>query len=232
MNSRTRLLIVLGPLLISLTAAFALVYPTFLEWQAAKDELAKQEDELRDLQGKLAEKAGLASNHKSLEADINGLRNEVPRAPYLDLLMLDLERMANAAGVDIISVEKLEEKSNAAAADGADLEVLNSAGALVKDNKLLDKNKVQDKDKKTDAANSMGVKQITRRLYLTGNYSALITFMKRLESYQRVLSVKELDVAIGARPDGQSQSPASQKAQKLKLTQPVLSFLLNVYYLP
>lgn len=231
MNSRTRLLIVLGPLLISLTAAFALVYPTFLEWQAAKEELGKQESELRDLQGKLAEKAGLDSNHKTLEADINGLRNEVPRAPYLDLLMLDLERMANAAGVDIISVEKLEEKSNAAAADGADLETLNSAGVLVKDNKLLDKNKVE-KDKKEAAANSMGVKQITRRLYLTGNYSDLISFMKRLESYQRVLSVKELDVAIGARPDGQSQSPATQKAQKLKLNQPVLSFLLNVYYLP
>lgn len=231
MNSRTRLIIVLGPLLISLTAAFALVYPTFLEWQAAKEELGKQETELRDLQGKLAEKAGLDSSHKTLEADINGLRNEVPRAPYLDLLMLDLERMANAAGVDIISVEKLEEKSNAAAADGADLETLNSAGVLVKDNKLLDKNKVE-KDKKEAAANSMGVKQITRRLYLTGNYSDLISFMKRLESYQRVLSVKELDVAIAARPDGQSQSPATQKAQKLKLNQPVLSFLLNVYYLP
>ncbi|HNG22313.1 MAG TPA: hypothetical protein PLI59_24190, partial [Candidatus Obscuribacter sp.] len=63
-------------------------------------------------------------------------------------------------------------------------------------------------------------------------YNSLIDFMKRMEAYQRVLSVNSLSIALASSPNGQNKSAAGEKAQKLKLSQPVLSFMLNIYYLP
>ncbi len=246
MNRRTRMLIVFGPLAVSATGALALTYPAFLDSQHEHEELAKQEIELQEVKGKLTDKASADASHKALQEDINSLRNEVPHAPYLDLLLLDLERMALASRVDIISVEKQDEKgaNNQTPADGADLEVLEAAG--LKDRKVnlpaplqnlsnqvqgQGQNKAKDENKGPEQ-NNMGVKQLSRRVYITGDYNSLIDFMKRMEAYQRVLSVNSLSIALASSPNGQNKSAAGEKAQKLKLSQPVLSFMLNIYYLP
>lgn len=244
MNRRTRMMLVFGPLALSATAALSLTYPAFLDSQHEHEELAKQEIELKEVESKLTDRASADASHKALKEDISNLRNEVPHAPYLDLLLLDLERMALASKVDIISVEKQEEKSgnNQTAADGADLEVLEAAG--VKDrkvnlpaplqslsNQVQGQNKAKDETKPPEQ-NNMGVKQLSRRVYITGEYNSLIDFMKRMEAYQRVLSVNSLSIALAGSPTGQNKSAAGEKAQKLKLSQPVLSFMLNIYYLP
>jgi hypothetical protein len=241
MNERTRLLLVLAPILISGTAAFSMNYPAYLDSQRLHEELKQKEDELKSLQDKLAERASVDQSHKTLESEIQNLRNEIPQAPYLDLLMLDVQRMADAADIDIIAVEKPDERNSGGtetSVDAADLEVLeaglnkNQAGKNIALN--LNKNTNQNKqiEPKAEERNSMGVKQMTRRLYLTGDYGKLIQFMKRLESYQRVLSVNQLSVAMAGGPGLQNKSPAGERAQKLKLKQPVMSFLLNIYYLP
>lgn len=241
MNERTRLLLVLAPILISGTAAFSMNYPAYLDSQRLHEELKQKEDELKSLQDKLAERASVDQSHKTLESEIQSLRNEIPKAPYLDLLMLDVQRMADAADIDIIAVEKPDERNSGGvenSVDAADLEVLEAGMGKNQQNKNLNQspnqNNSQNKpgEAKTGEGNSIGVKQMTRRLYLTGDYGKLIQFMKRLESYQRVLSVNQLSVAMTGGPGLQNKSPAGERAQKLKLKQPVMSFLLNIYYLP
>jgi hypothetical protein len=57
--------------------------------------------------------------------------------------------------------------------------------------------------------------------------------MHRLEAYQRIISMKNLALAIVSDQDPNStKNTAAEKAQKLKLNKPVMTFLLNVYYLP
>jgi Tfp pilus assembly protein PilO len=86
--------------------------------------------------------------------------------------------------------------------------------------------------KPAEAPNPLGLKQVTKRLFVTGEYQDLIAFVKHLETYQRVISLKDLSVAIAASDNTASKNAAAERAQKLKLTKPVMSFLLNVYYLP
>lgn len=215
-------------------------YPAYLDSQRLHEELKQKEDELKSLQDKLTERASVDQNHKTLESEIQSLRNEIPQAPYLDLLMLDVQRMADAAEIDIIAVEKPDERNSGGvetSVDAADLEVLEAGRGKNQQNKILNQSSNQNSqnkpgEPKTEERNAMGVKQMTRRLYLTGDYGKLIQFMKRLESYQRVLSVNQLSVAMAGGPGLQNKSPAGERAQKLKLKQPVMSFLLNIYYLP
>ena len=86
--------------------------------------------------------------------------------------------------------------------------------------------------KPAEAPNPLGLKQVTKRLFVTGEYQDLIAFVKHLETYQRVISLKDLSVAIAAGDNTASKNAAAERAQKLKLAKPVMSFLLNVYYLP
>jgi len=236
MTPRNRLLLVALPLLFSTTAAFALTYPAVLDYQREKEELTKQETELADLKGKLVEKNALDNNRRMLQADIDNLRNEVPKAPYLDLLMLDLEKMAEQAQVDIIAVEKPLEVGAAGkvSADMADLETIEAATNKVTAANIAKTMGVAEKPgaKVDPPANSLGVKQMTRKLYLTGEYNKLVDFMKHLEAYQRVLAVKNPSIAIASTDGPQTHSDAGDRAQKMKLKEPVMSFSLNIYYLP
>lgn len=223
-----------GPLAVGLTLALSLTYPSFTDSQREHEELAAKKQELQTILGRAADRDRLDKIKNNLQADIDALRKTIPKAPYLDLLMLDVEHMAQESKVDIIGLEQ-QEKQSGNQPESNDLEEImkarNEAAAMAATTR-----KIQPPTpvKKEEAApNPFGIKQLTRRLYITGDYDNLIAFMRRLEAYQRIIAMKNLTVAIATENDANTtKNAAGERAQKLKLTKPVMTFLLNVYYLP
>jgi Tfp pilus assembly protein PilO len=226
-------LITFGPLAIGLTIAFALTYPTFTESQREHDEVTAKKMEYEGIMARAADRDRLSKIKTTLQSDIDTLRKTIPRAPYLDLLMLDVEHMANESKVDIIGLEA-PEKANSNTPETNDVEEIMKARTEAAAVATVTRPSIVVKKEEPKAnSNPFGIKQLTRRLYITGDYDNLIAFMHRLEAYQRIISMKNLALAIVSDQDPNStKNTAAEKAQKLKLNKPVMTFLLNVYYLP
>ncbi len=224
---------VLGSLALSLTVLGALTYPAYLDAEREQTELTTKKKEYQTIVAKMAERDRLGNLKRGLESDINSLRNAVPKAPYLDLLMLDLERMARVSNVQILALEQPAKENGAT--ESNDLEdMMLSGGKTATAIKPLPvfRPTPGTTAKAAEAPNPLGLKQISKRLFVTGEYQNIIAFVKHLESYQRVIALKDLSVAIAAPDNSATKTAAGERAQKLKLDRPIMSFLLNVYYLP
>lgn len=226
-----------GPLALGATILVAMTYPAYLDSEREHTDLAAKKKEYQEITQKMSERDRLDSLKRTLEGDINSLRNSVPKAPYLDLLMLDLERMASESKVNILALEQPAKASGPSETD--DLEELmrpikpNQSKVSPQLKPFVAPTPAATAAKLAEAPNPLGLKQVTKRLFITGEYPDLITFVKHLETYQRVISLKDLSVAIAAGSDSTaSKNVAGERAQKLKSAKPVMSFLLNVYYLP
>lgn len=225
-----------GPLTLGATILCAMTYPAYLDSEREHTDLAAKKKEYQEITQKMSERDRLDNLKRTLEGDINSLRNSVPKAPYLDLLMLDLERMASESKVNILALEQPEKASGPSETN--DLEELmkpikpNQSKVLPQLKPFVAPTPTASNAKPAEAPNPLGLKQVTKRLFVTGEYQDLIAFVKHLETYQRVISLKDLSVAIAAGDNTASKNAAAERAQKLKLTKPVMSFLLNVYYLP
>ena len=231
-----RNLLAFGPLTLGATILCAMTWPAYLDSEREHADLTTKKKEYQEITLKAAERDRLDNLKRSLEGDINSLRNAVPKAPYLDLLVLDLERMASESKVNILALEQPEKASGNTETN--DLEELMKPSKGAGQAKVLPPIKpfgagaAATNGKVVEAPNPLGLKQVTKRLFITGEYQDLITFVKHLETYQRVISLKDLSVAIAASDNTQSKNAAGERAQKLKSAKPVMSFLLNVYYLP
>jgi len=239
-----RNLAVFGTLAIALAVLGAMTYPAYTDSDREHNELNAKRKEFQAISLKVNERDRLDSLKRGLEGDINSLRNAVPKAPYVDLLMLDLERMASESNVQILAME-LPAKENGKDSSDGDLEDLTAKDKegkpMVKPAFLhpgttgsgISTTSSGTGGKPGEAPNPLGLKQVSKRLFISGDYQNLIAFVKHLETYQRVISLKDLSVAIASGIDSAAtKTAAGERAQKLKLDRPVMSFLLNVYYLP
>jgi Tfp pilus assembly protein PilO len=233
MTPSQRNILVFGPLALGLTVAFALTYPAYLDSEREHGELATKKKEYQEIALKVSERDRLDSLKHALESDINSLRNAVPKAPYVDLLMLDLERMATESKVNILALEQPDKQNQAESNDLEEL-MIKGKDKLAKIPPVIRPLAATATGAKAaEAPNQLGLKQVTKRLFITGEYKDMIAFVKHLETYQRVLTLKELTVATANASDNPTaKNAAFERAQKLKLNTPVMSFILNVYYLP
>ncbi len=233
MTTFQRNAMVFGPFALGVTVLGALTYPAYLDAEREQAELTTKKKEYQTIVLKMAERDRLGHLKRGLESDINSLRNAVPKAPYLDLLMLDLERMARESKVQILALEQpAKENSPSENSDLEDL-VTKDGKTPIKPLPVFRPTAGNTTTKAGEApANPLGLKQVSKRLFVSGEYQDIIAFVKHLEAYQRVISLKDLSVAIAATDSTATKNAAGERAQKLKLDRPVMSFLLNVYYLP
>lgn len=237
MGRNYKILLCLGLFLGALMVGYFDVYPAFVDSQAKAVDL-KQREESNQLLVKQLQKKHLAEAEKTkLESDIQLLHGAVPKSPELDLLVLDLEKICTSCDLDLVGVEN------------PDAEVLKQLSAseeqvqsLVKENGskltlgahsiIKNDNKAAAPAKKADEADKQpALKQLPKTVYVTGSYDNLVKLMRKLENYQRVIGIKNVSIAM----TGQStdvKAAAFEKASRLKVTQPMMSFLMIVYYLP
>ena len=74
-----------------------LVYPAVTEESAKVADLAQHRKQKEQLDIKLKEKLRIDKEKQTLVADIASLRNAVPKEANIDLLLIDLERLAKQA---------------------------------------------------------------------------------------------------------------------------------------
>ena len=98
--------------------------------------------------------------------------------------------------------------------------------------KSLEANKNTDANKTPSVDDQTALKKLIKEVYVTSDYDSIIKLMQKLERYQRVTGVRQVAVAMpGDNNEGQPV-PAAERAKKLGLHQPVMSFLMTLYYLP
>lgn len=209
-----------------------LLYPSFIEDTEKNADLEQHKQQKEQLDVKLKDRLRVEREKQTLIADIASLRNAVPKTPNLDLLLIDLERLAAQANVDLIGVES----------PGAEdlKESQKDLVELMEDVKASKGAKPKPKDPKSqavaakpaDVGSELGLRQIDREVYVTGNYASMVQFVRNIEAYERMMGVSHVIIASPKQESKGESDKASDRAKKLKLTQPVMCFLLSVYYLP
>jgi hypothetical protein len=215
------------------------VLPAYQEDQAKRAEVAEKKQQNDVLVIKLRDRKNIQNERKNLESDISNLRSAVPKTAELDLFMIDLEKMCAQSGVDLIAVETPE------------AETLRNLDASEQEmNSLLDITTPKGtkpppaKPPTTTAATTSGtteqkdknptaMKQLFKEVYVTSDYDGLIKLMHKLETYQRVTGVKQVTVTMPTEgTEGGENITAAERGKKLGLHQPVMSFIMTLYYLP
>ncbi|MBC7999446.1 MAG: hypothetical protein IAF58_15955 [Leptolyngbya sp.] len=210
----------------------SLLYPTIIEDTEKSTDLTQHVQQKEQLDTKLKDRLKIAQEKQALEADIASLRNAVPKDANIDLLLIDLEKLALRAGVDLIGVEAPgAEDVKASQKDIMDMlgkpDPKNSAAAAEKKVSVS-----PTKNKPADLGSELGLQQIDREIFVTGNYSSMVQFVRNIEAYERIMGVSHVVIAVPKQDSRGESDKSSDRGKKLKLSQPVMSFLLSIYYLP
>ncbi|HEY9715603.1 MAG TPA: hypothetical protein V6C72_19170 [Chroococcales cyanobacterium] len=237
MQQRERILIAMLPFLAAGALAYTLVKPALEEDQKQADALKDQKMQLDQLQNKVKQIGKAQSEQRHLESDIDSLRGSVPKSPELDLLIIDLEKMCSQCGVGLVAVEQ----PSADVMHQLDIskDELNDVAATAEQGKLSlgskslpAKNNSQLKANEKAAVEQSPLKKAITQVFVTGEYAGLVDLMRKLESYERVIGIRNIAVAVPTQSLNVDQNPASDRAQRLKLKQPLMSFIMTLYYLP
>lgn len=246
LTKRVQFLLCVLLLLLSVLAGMYLGYPAYQQAQANAEEIKTAQGDLKVLQDKMAQIETEKKKQQSLEGQIESIRNAVPKEPGIDLVMIDLEKMCARADVHLVGVET---------PDASKLQTLNASEQEMKNlaknplaktsigSKSLKQN-VGDNDEsnqvaKPATANAPGttaqtklLEQNIKQIYISGSFKGMEELLSELESYERVVEISQLAIGTPGKDNPAVRNPATDKAKKLELDQPLMTFLLKVYYLP
>ncbi|MBI4532916.1 MAG: hypothetical protein HY711_03130 [Candidatus Melainabacteria bacterium] len=230
MQAKEKVLICAFPYLAGGALWFALTNPAFMAAQDKNNELAEKKKEHVELTTKLAELARLEKEHKSLEEDIQHLRNSVPKSPDLDLFLVDFEKMCLELGMDIISIES-PEREKQKLSESVEQEVLSLSGGsainalgAIKDQVTPGPKAAKTPQKaKVGPEADIGLSKLVKQVTVTGDYPNFLELMRKLESYQRVIGINQVEAEI---------PPEVGKGKIQDVRNLVVSFLMTAYYLP
>lgn len=230
-----KVLLCLTPYILAGVLIYFGLYPAFTESFSKASELDTQKSEAEQLRQKLKDKFKAEADRQSLEEQVRLLRSAVPKKPELDLLILDLERLCGQSGLDLVAIEVPESeairKLKASEEEVKDVLAQGEGKLTLGSKTLLKAQKKSLKESTHDEGETM-LKQLVKQVYVTGNYGYIVDFMRKLEAHERVLGVSQMTVALPQESNEGERDPASERAKKLDLKQPMLSFLLTLYYLP
>jgi hypothetical protein len=154
----------------------------------------------------------------------------VPRRPELDLLVLDLERLCLSCDLDLVGVENLGSDALLQIKNADEQKAKESAGLLAIGAKSLPK-LAPSPAVKVETIDQTSLRNLPKQVFVTGSYDNFIRLMRKLENYQRVIGINNVSVALPS-ADNELKAQAADKANRLKVTQPMMSFVMTIYYLP
>jgi hypothetical protein len=237
---------------------FAMAMPAVQMSNEKQEAVDAKKQEHDDLQSKLRAFSKLTREKKELEGKIDALRGAVPKSPDLEILNLDLEKMCLDSGLEILAFKEAskEQKDKAGLAEA---ESPDAAGTNFSKGKQALANRVKGamapltgagapgkpgapgaKDQPA-ADPDAGLAKITMQVRVYGDYLGVLALMKKLETYQRVVAIQQIESFAPLIP-----TDAGKKG-KLGLPEDAIppenapigdwkhlntSFLLTAYYLP
>ena len=239
MISRSMQIIICAlPYVLTIFLMVIYVQPAWDMSSRTNSELLTLTSEFNRLEQKVREKEVLIRQRNELDRDIQRMRAAVPAKPDMDILLIDMEQLSTESGTDLIAIEPATDDKKGKGENFMDSIIAEVGGKLTPPaNKPNTPAKPQQPNvKKQDEPsdqNVLGIKHIERRVYVSGSYSELMTFLKRLEAYQRIVGIRNLIVAMPESNEREMlKTMASEKGRNLDLNQPVMTFLMSIYYLP
>lgn len=226
MQAREKILICAGAYLMAATVWFTVASPAFTEAQEQMKQLADKNKENAELKLKLLELVQVEQEKRSLQNEIEQLRSAVPKSPDIDLLMIDLEKLCLDSGLDVVSLEEPDKDKLKQTELAQEEEPKTPAG------KAGDKAKAQENVKNKPAGPAKekagpevetGLEKAIRQITVTGSYAGCIELMKKLEDYQRVIEINQIEISFPT--EGKEERKADSKQLKI-------AFLVTAYYLP
>ncbi len=230
MRNSYKILLCVAMVVLGLTVVATQVYPAFCEVQLKAKDVSDSIKENATLLKKLDDRTHAQSDHDKLEAQIQSLRGAVPKNPELDLLVLDLEKLCKTCNLDLIGVENLGSDAVNQIKTANEQRAKEAAVSAAADTKALPKPGVVPPIK-IDTTDQTSLKNLPKQVFVTGSYDNLIRLMGKLENYQRVIGINNVSIALPS-SDSEVRAQASEKANRLKINQPVMSFVMTIYYLP
>lgn len=226
-----------APLLGTVVMAFSLLQPTLDEASVKQSQLDSLKQQYDVLEIKLAQKHRLLAKRALIHKEIQKLRTSVPDKPDLDLLIFDLEKMCKTNNTSLLGVEEYDPgRTNKKKENLIESLVQEVGGKLpAKPKKPLQRSQNQKtaEQENTEEVDPLGLKHITRRVYVAGDYQGMLGVLKDLEGYQRIVGVRDIIIAM---PEDEKKEAtktlAAEKGKELGLSSPVMTFLLHIYYLP
>jgi Tfp pilus assembly protein PilO len=222
MDIKIKILACVAPFGIAAAVGFTLLQPAVTEFQDKDSNVKTKLEEKSDLERKLANRGKIQKEKKDLEDAIAALRGSVPKKPELDILNIDLEKMALDSGMDLVAIkqpgkdelkkaglddesgsgsnisknkEALANKVKAAAAPAA--AAASAAGAAVGNAAGAAAKAAKGKvAKEPSVAPDGGLLKTTLQVKLIGSYKHLMSFTQKLERYQRVVAISDMHVTM------------------------------------
>jgi Tfp pilus assembly protein PilO len=233
MQVKYKIVLCVAPYLVAVGTWFGLTNQSITDWQDKGKELDEKTQEQADLKSKLTQLNSVEKEKNSLDGEIQQLRASVPKNPDVDVLIIDMEKMALESDVDIVSIGKptdssMKAMSEAESKDMADSKarsknlanVIHGGGAA--DEKKPEEKKPEMKKPEGDA-NDTGLSKEVLHVGVTGSYQGLIELMRKLSQYQRIIGVNQIEVSL-------PQASAKMTADPAKRLN--IDFILTAYYLP
>jgi Tfp pilus assembly protein PilO len=259
MDLKTKAVVAVLPFIGAIGVGASLAMPAYNDYTTKQQTVDEKKAEEEQLAEKLKGKTKLLSDKKLLEADVEKLRGSVPKKPDLEILNIDLEKMCRESNLDLISFKEAgKDQLKAAGMDEDPSQGQTSAQLLKNKIKAGARNaggaagsstpgggsggaagSKKDKDA-ASASTDTGLSKVTMSVKCIGDYAALMEFVKKMETYQRVLAISELKASVPRKlnidknkklelPD---DAPATESEEQGDWRQLNISFLLTAYYLP
>lgn len=231
MNRWTRLLLALSPVLGTLFLA-SVIQPLYAEIEVLKTDTQNKKADYARLEHSLIEKGLLEKKTRSLQEDLAKLKKNLPEDDQLEVVLYDLDKMAHESGISLVSVELPDEKKKSGDAKDSIDAVFEEMGKKIPVAQIAvpgAKAPVKTPEAKTA---DIGLRHISKRIYLSGNFPDLVVFLKKLEDYERVINISDLIVASVNTEKSGDRAAALEKVKKVVGDKPVMTFVMNVYYMP
>jgi Tfp pilus assembly protein PilO len=255
MDVQAKAVLCIVPFIVAGCIGGFLAYPAYSDYASKTQQVESKKSEQSDLTAKLKENKKLKAEKDQLDNDIEALRGAVPRKPQIEILNMDLEKMCNEAGVDLVSFAAPEKESlkklglddskkdttattpkgkkgAAGAAGAAAAAAASAASAATK----LDISEV-------------GLSRVSMQVKCLGDYSSIQKLIKDLETYKRVVALSQFKVYV---PRSGKSAEKGEKGEGEKATGSELpdegesaegdaqgdyhklwcSFVVTAYYLP
>lgn len=238
MSPTIKIVVAIVPIIIAAYVGMTMLQPAMDEASTKDKSVAEKQQESDGLQAKLGDPAKINQKQKQFEQEINQLRDAVPKAPDIDLLTIDLERMCKEAGMDLIAIKSPNKDLNAPAA-------VDSSSYLKKKQDRL-KNALKGNGGADDAAAGAAsagpppneLEETTKQIVVTGDYNGLQKLVHELETYQRVIKINDIVSRVPKLQDNKKEVKLPDESEPNasdKLGDPNMLYIsmnITTYYLP
>ena len=200
MDIRIKALLVAFPFIIAAYVGFSMLQPAIDDANAKESQCSEKQAENDKLEGQLKGSVKVKEKFNLLTQEIEGLRGSVPKAPDMDLLAIDLEKMCKDAGMNMVGFlpDKERDDSAKAAADKAASEEKSADAVKKKQDRLKNMLKGAGAGEGGGAAAASPIKAPSelstsfKKFVVTGDYAGLQKLVHEMETYQRVLKIDDI----------------------------------------